>query len=264
MMLAPFQCCCGPTEEEGSLNFDIVDERVGSTTNTAATSAYFPEDLSPCSTAIAHEQGMGTLLRRPPMMSTEKVKSSAASTSTTSSTKTSGGLANTTTTATASIPAPALPMKAHFSPLEPAEDSKGREELLFSQFRQQASVGRSCVVLVQDAADAFRPASRRLANYSITADRELFVNFGPGHEPFSCSVDNIQDVYQLMDGEDCFPRNIIAALNKQELNQLLMVVFYPHGPRGTEDVRETFCFLETTPTGRDLLLELLKEVALAQ
>mmetsp|Transcript_51822 Transcript_51822/g.110093 ORF Transcript_51822/g.110093 Transcript_51822/m.110093 type:complete len:264 (+) Transcript_51822:176-967(+) len=263
-MLASLRCCCGPSEDELAVSFDVIDERVGST-NTTMTSGY-PEELSPSNGDIPHEQGMATLLRRPPMLSAVQEEKMSAKTSTATHVVATAPYAPPSIAPVATLPKPP-PLMAHFSPLEPLEDSKGRVEelgLILSQFRQQAAVGRSCVVLVQDAMDTLRPAGRRLATYTITPDRYLLVSFGPGHEPFSCSVDNIQDVYQLMDGEDCFPRNIIAALNKQELNHLLMVVFYPHGPRGSEDVRETFCFLETTPTGRDLLLELLKEVALAQ
>lgn len=75
-----------------------------------------------------------------------------------------------------------------------------------------------------------------------------------------CPIPCIEDIYQVDDGDDCFPPGVFNSIAPNEQDYLFMVVF---SDTFALDVRKntgfnSLCLLEETKEGRDRLLEQLK------
>jgi len=68
-----------------------------------------------------------------------------------------------------------------------------------------------------------------------------------------CPIKDIQDIYLLEDGEECFPPQAVRAVEPHERELLLMLV---HG--GSQEKVFSFCMLEESRESRDNFLESMR------
>lgn len=137
-------------------------------------------------------------------------------------------------------------------------------------FRNTVEAGRPCTLLEPsgDEDDEY-PVLRQEAVYHISrVDRELVLEHSqelcPNRPSIRCPVAGIEDVYQLDDGKECFPRFVQLGATAAEWERLLMVVYVAQpGPDGCckSEGPNAFCLLEHTREARDCLLKHLKEAS---
>jgi hypothetical protein len=68
-----------------------------------------------------------------------------------------------------------------------------------------------------------------------------------------CPIKDIQDIYLLEDGEECFPPQVVRGVEPHERELLLMLV---HG--GSHEKAFNFCMLEESRESRDRFLESMR------
>lgn len=118
------------------------------------------------------------------------------------------------------------------------------------RYAEHTRKGCPCTVL---EGRRFRRSS---ALYSVEDSDGIFkVRMSRSETPdFSCSVGQIQDIYTVEeDGKDCFPDDLLAHLDPEEMDLLVMIV-YADGRRR----RRTFYMLDATRRSREMLLEVLR------
>lgn len=128
---------------------------------------------------------------------------------------------------------------------------------LLKAFANKAKEGCRCVYV----GDSRVPGSwgkRSDSHYTMDAQFQCLTMVLHDGE-IACSVDRIMDIYSLPDdGEDCFPLEVIRALNPEDLELLLMIVCSGSSPGDSYK----FCFVEQSCESRDALLDCLRIVSL--
>mmetsp|Transcript_80192 Transcript_80192/g.225089 ORF Transcript_80192/g.225089 Transcript_80192/m.225089 type:complete len:202 (+) Transcript_80192:124-729(+) len=123
-------------------------------------------------------------------------------------------------------------------------------------FAPVAIAGRPCVHFVEDT------GKRSDARYRIDVQlRRLVVSLpsGAGPSEIACSISSIEDIYTIADGRECFPTEVLASTQPEELEGLFLVVFTVEP---CPDAR-TLCLMEASAAARDRVLELLKLVSMS-
>mmetsp|Transcript_114576 Transcript_114576/g.335042 ORF Transcript_114576/g.335042 Transcript_114576/m.335042 type:complete len:272 (-) Transcript_114576:105-920(-) len=132
----------------------------------------------------------------------------------------------------------------------PAPSAMANEEDKMRIFMKKASTGCPCTVLEG------RRFQRSSGEYRILEAAGLITVHleGSGSPELTCSISQIQDIYTVEeDGKDCFPDELLAVLDPEEMDLLVMIV-YSDGRRK----RRTFYLLDVSRDEREMLLEVLK------
>jgi len=72
-----------------------------------------------------------------------------------------------------------------------------------------------------------------------------------------CPIKDIQDIYLLEDGQECFPPQVVKSVGPNERELLLMLV---HG--GSQERAFSFCMLEESRESRDRFLESMRVLSI--
>mmetsp|Transcript_95645 Transcript_95645/g.239654 ORF Transcript_95645/g.239654 Transcript_95645/m.239654 type:complete len:206 (-) Transcript_95645:143-760(-) len=136
-----------------------------------------------------------------------------------------------------------------------AEDSWKDQLGVFSA--ASAAAGRKCTLLSE------KTGARTEAEYVVDADLlqltvRMASNFGQPEVLHSCPIMNIEDIFTVEDGEDCFPPRVMESLTSEEKGGLFMIVQSTHGPN-TDFAK--LCLVEASRADREDLLEHLKDMS---
>jgi len=97
---------------------------------------------------------------------------------------------------------------------------------------------------------------RAVARYRVDEQAGCFIlELGEGFDVslISCHVSDIEDIYQISDGEACFPASILASIALHERNSLLMLVM--RDPVSQKPI--SICLLEESRCGLQAFLSRL-------
>mmetsp|Transcript_24862 Transcript_24862/g.54972 ORF Transcript_24862/g.54972 Transcript_24862/m.54972 type:complete len:219 (-) Transcript_24862:62-718(-) len=133
------------------------------------------------------------------------------------------------------------------------EAEKLRLQNLVNSFAKKAVKGCSCTYVKEGTGERATRHYRidRSLEFLLVVDPEAAATSSP---EVTCPIAAIQDIYACVeDGEQCFPPQVVSALEPEELDLLLMVVY-----RSGQDKMFRFCILEETPESRDTFLESLR------
>jgi hypothetical protein len=127
-------------------------------------------------------------------------------------------------------------------------------------FAKKAVKGCPCAILSKSTGGRQQGEyffDERLEHLIVAPARSMW---GSSKEPTDrINIGTIQDIYVIEDGEDCFPREILATLRPAERELVFVVVYSRGGERGTA----TCCLLEKTRECRDALLECLRVLCIS-
>mmetsp|Transcript_116475 Transcript_116475/g.370481 ORF Transcript_116475/g.370481 Transcript_116475/m.370481 type:complete len:100 (+) Transcript_116475:310-609(+) len=92
----------------------------------------------------------------------------------------------------------------------------------------------------------------------IESEGKLVVGFDTeiGRCEEDCSVATIEDIFQIADGEDCFPLPVMATISTAERKGLLMLVY-----SGEDGDERLLCLVEESAHCRDELMQILQELS---
>jgi len=130
---------------------------------------------------------------------------------------------------------------------------KARLQSLVDSFAKKAVRGCPCTHLDDrrgERTEALYRIDKSLRHLTLLAkdDRRVIAE---------CPIQEIQDIYLLDDGEECFPPDVVKRLKPHERELLLMVV---HGSSQTKVF--SFCMMEESRESRDKFLESLRVLSI--
>mmetsp|Transcript_28120 Transcript_28120/g.70635 ORF Transcript_28120/g.70635 Transcript_28120/m.70635 type:complete len:210 (-) Transcript_28120:472-1101(-) len=135
-----------------------------------------------------------------------------------------------------------------------AEDPWKDQHAVFAA--SSAAAGRKCTLLSE------RTGARTAGEYVVEAESlQLTVRAtGSSERPevlHRCPLMQIEDIYTVEDGEDCFPQEVIDSLQSEEKDGLFMIVHVVDDPNAEA---AQLCLVEASRSDRDNLLEHLKHM----
>eukprot|EP00443_Scrippsiella_acuminata_P072703 CAMPEP_0115404234 /NCGR_PEP_ID=MMETSP0271-20121206/17309_1 /TAXON_ID=71861 /ORGANISM="Scrippsiella trochoidea, Strain CCMP3099" /LENGTH=209 /DNA_ID=CAMNT_0002828195 /DNA_START=82 /DNA_END=711 /DNA_ORIENTATION=- len=135
-----------------------------------------------------------------------------------------------------------------------AEDPWKDQHAVFAA--SSAAAGRKCTLLSE------RTGARTAGEYVVEAESlQLTVRAtGSSERPevlHRCPLMQIEDIYTVEDGEDCFPQEVIDSLQSEEKDGLFMIVHVVDDPNAEA---AQLCLVEASRSDRDNLLEHLRDV----
>jgi hypothetical protein len=142
-----------------------------------------------------------------------------------------------------------------------SEAERARLKKLLYDFVKGALEGRPCTWVRERGGHVERASASFRLNKAIS---ELAVRDvqNSGAEPATlCPLKHIMDVYSMAeDDEDCFPAPVLAGIQPEEKDRLLMLV-YGAGPQAAES--RTICLVMESVKSRDTFLECLRMLCIS-
>ena len=146
------------------------------------------------------------------------------------------------------LPSTARSTRSH----EARQAERSRLQTLLQDFAKKTVQGCPCVYFKEGTSE------RSLTRYRMDRLLETLMLMNgqdPGQLELSCPVTAIQDIYTMVeDGPSPFPPEVVAALQPEEKDQLLMIVFNDADQKGAHHL----CMAQESAKSRDDFLECMR------
>mmetsp|Transcript_55765 Transcript_55765/g.118794 ORF Transcript_55765/g.118794 Transcript_55765/m.118794 type:complete len:221 (-) Transcript_55765:203-865(-) len=120
-------------------------------------------------------------------------------------------------------------------------------------FARSAAKGRKITLFSEAAGTRFTGSYQVLEK---SGKMLVYVDTETGRYVEEFSISDIEDIFQMVDGDDCFPPAVMSALTPEEHDSLFMIVY-----RGPSQEDHILCLLEESDKSKGDLLQLLHETS---